>query len=89
MRQATVDTGIVDHLGHQTGPTTLMAGTETSAAVAVEELVKPQVVLPVRVKVEHVVAVVDGTSSVIATSHKMLKTVLNLFGNMSKVHLVA
>lgn len=63
---------IVDHLGYQSSPATLMAGTKTAAGVAIEELVEPNIVLPVGVIVKHFVAGMDGSLARIIANHEML-----------------
>lgn len=86
--QAAVDAGVVDHLGHQTRPAALVGGPEPTARVAVEELKEPQVVSPVRIKVERVVARVDRTTTFVVTHHEMLQTMLDLFRDVAQVHVL-
>lgn len=64
--------GIMYHFSDQTGPTALMGGTKSAARISIEELVEPQVVFPMRVEVQPVVAVVDSSPAVVASSEHML-----------------
>lgn len=51
------------HLGDKAGPPGLMRGTHPPTGVGVEILVEQDVVLPVGIKVERVVATVGGTAA--------------------------
>ena len=78
----------MNHLRNQSGPAALMCRSQATAGITIEELVVPHVVFPVRVKVQHFVAVVDGSSTVITTSKQMLKTMLNLLCDVTEMHVV-
>ena len=86
LRQTTVDTGVVDDLGDQTGPAALVGCAETAACVAVEELVEPEVVFPVFVEVEEVGAGVHGaTAFVVAYSAMVIMLAIQLIGEYRRV----
>lgn len=88
-RVETILPSVVDHASHQTGPTTLVGSTESTATVAVEELVEPKIVLPVRVEVQKVVSGVDATTTLVVTRHQVLQTMLDLLGDVAQMHVVA
>ncbi len=60
-----------------------MTCAEPSPRVGVEELVEPDVVLPVFVIVEQVISVVDGSAPIVASDKDMLQAMLDLFCNMA------
>ena len=78
----------MNHLRNQSGPAALMCRSQATAGITIEELVVPHVVFPVWIKVQHLVAVVDGSSTVISASKQMLETMLYFFRNMTKMHVV-
>lgn len=86
LRQTAVDTSVVDQLGDQTGPTSLMGRTHTLAGIAVEELVEPNQIFPVLVLVEPLVLAVAGTVAVIVLGEDVLETMLKFLGDVAKVH---
>lgn len=66
-----------------------MGGAQSTSCIAVEELVEPQIILPMRIEIHHVIAIVDSSATVVVPRHEMLKTVLNLFGNVAQMHKIA
>ena len=64
-----------------------MACTETGAGVCMEELVEPEVIAPIRIKIEFVIASVTCSAPVITTGENMLKAVLELLRDVAKVHI--
>lgn len=79
----------MDDLCNQACPATLVRGTETTAGITVEELVEPEVILPVLVKVEQVRLGIDGATALVVAGKEMLHPVLEFLGNMAQVHVVA
>jgi hypothetical protein len=51
-----------------------------------EELMEPKVVAPVRVEVKHVVISIAGTAPVVCTSKDVLEAMLELLGDVAKMH---
>jgi hypothetical protein len=49
-----------------------MTGSQTATIVSVEELMEPQVLLPVGVKVKHVMAPIDGASPIVRSHEEVL-----------------
>lgn len=74
---------VMDDLGDETRPPTLMGGSKTSTCVSVEELVEPHIVFPVLVKIEQVGVVVDCAASFVVPRKQMLHSVLKLLCNLS------
>lgn len=60
-----------------------MTCAEPSPCIGVEELVEPDVVLPVFVIVEQFISVVDGSAPIVASDKDMLQAMLDLFCNMA------
>ena len=89
MGQATIHTGIMNHLGNQTRPPGLMRSSETVAGVAVEKLVEEDIVAPMDVVVEHIASAIAGPAAVIVSNEDVLQAVLKLLGHLAKVHKVA
>lgn len=58
---------IVDHASNESGPSTLVSGSQAASIVTIKELMEPEVILPVLIKVQAVVTTVDATSSVVGT----------------------
>jgi hypothetical protein len=89
LREAAIDTRIMYHLRDQARPAALMCGAETAAAVAVEELVEPEVFFPVGVEIEDVVPVINSSSTVVVSRKKMLQSVLEFFGDVAEMHVLS
>lgn len=80
---------VVNDLCNQTSPAALVGGTQAAAGIAVEELVEPEVILPVLVKVEEVRLGIDGAAALVVAGKEMLHSVLKLLGDMAQVHVIA
>jgi hypothetical protein len=59
---------------------------QTTAGVTIEKLIEPDVIPPMWIMVDHVIATVDGTSAILITNKQMSQSVLDLFGYMSEMH---
>lgn len=81
--------GVVDNLGDETGPAALVGSSETTTGIAVEELVEPEVVLPVLVEVKQVGLCVDGAAALVVAGEEVLHSVLKLLGDLAQMHVVA
>lgn len=79
---------VMDHASNQPGPSTLMGGTKTSSSVAIKELMVPEVVLPMLIKVKAVVASIYATSAIILSGKQVLQPVLDLFRNLAEMHII-
>jgi hypothetical protein len=64
-----------------------MACAEAGAGVCVEELVEPKIFAPIGIEIELIATSIACSSPVIAAGEDMLKTVLELLGDMTKVHI--
>lgn len=80
---------IVNHLCNQARPPALMCRAEPSAGIAVEKLVKPQVIPPVGVEIQGIVAAVDAPAAVVVALEQVLQAVLDLLGHVAQVHVLA
>lgn len=78
----------MNHSGDESGPSTLVSGTKSTASISVKELMEPHVVLPMLVEIETVITVVDTSSSIVSSSEKMLKAMLDLLRDLAQVHIV-
>lgn len=63
----------MDDFGYQTCPATLMTCAQAPSGICIKELVERDIFSPMRVVVEHVIAIVDRSSTIIAASEKMLQ----------------
>lgn len=78
----------MNDLCNQPGPTTLVRCAETTARVAVEELVEPQVILPVLIEIEQIGMAVDSPAPFVISCKQMLHSVLEFLGDMTQVHVI-
>jgi hypothetical protein len=62
---------LLDELGNQPRPACLVAGSQAGAVVPVKILVKGDVVAPVRVRLETLVAAKDGTAAIRAAQENV------------------
>ncbi|KAG9796365.1 Six-hairpin glycosidase, partial [Aureobasidium melanogenum] len=70
----------------EAGPAALVRRTQAPSSVTVEELKEPQVVLPVRVKVQGIIAGVDSAATILVSSHQMLQAMLDFLCHMPQMH---
>lgn len=70
----------------QTRPAALMASSQAPACVAIEELVEPKVVLPMRIEIEQVITGIDAPPAILVPGHQMLQPVLDFLGDVAQVH---
>src|SRR3954464_3678840 len=68
---------VVDHPRDESRPAALVRGAEPASAVPVKELVEPEIVLPVRIKVKQVAAAVDAPALVVVSREQVLQPVLD------------
>lgn len=80
---------VVDHAGDEACPAALVAGSEPPSRVAVEKLVEPEVVFPVFIKVQAVVAGVDASSPIVGPNKEVLEAVLDFLCHLTEMHVVA
>src|SRR5687767_11043943 len=80
---------VVNHAGNEPRPATLVRGAQAAARVAVKELVEPEVVLPVLIIVEQVVAAVAAPAPIRVARKHVLQAVLDLLRYLAQVHVVA
>lgn len=66
----------------------MMACAEAGAGVCVEELVEPEVIAPIRIKIKFVIASITCSAPVITAGEDMLKAVLELLRDVAKVHIL-
>lgn len=79
---------VLDDLGDKTSPAALVGSTKTAAGIAVKELVEPEVVLPMLVKVEEIGVRIDGTTAFVVAGEEMLHAVLKLLGDLAQMHVI-
>lgn len=79
----------MDDLCNEARPTALMGGTEAAACIAIEELVEPEVILPVLIEVEEIRLGIDGSTALVVAGEEMLHSVLEFLGDVAKVHVLA
>ena len=65
-----------------------MSGSQTTTSIAIKKLVEPEIVLPVGIKVQLLVAIVDCSPSLIISYKQVLQSVLKLFRDMTKMHVI-
>jgi len=78
----------MDDLRNETSPAALVGSTETATGIAVEELVEPEVVFPVLVKVKEIGTPIDGTTALVVAGKEMLHPVLKLLGDLAQMHVI-
>ena len=76
----------LDQFGHEPGPAGLMAGTEARAIIAVEVLVKEDVIAPVGIALELLTAAVDGAPALLVAGEYPGEPVGDLFAHLEEVH---
>src|SRR6266481_6101227 len=77
---------VLDQFCHESGPTRLVAGTETRTIVAMEILLEEEVVAPVRIALECVGATVDRPPALVVPQIDSGEAPGNLHGHLKKVH---
>src|SRR6476660_5289914 len=75
-----------DHFGDQSGPAALMASAHACAGVAMEVLVKRNIVAPVRIILEGFIAAENGSSSLRIAQEGGYQAAADLVGNFVQVH---
>lgn len=78
----------MNHPSNEPGPPTLVRGAQSPTIIAVKELVEPEIVLPVLVKVQQVATPVDATATIISASEQVLQPMLDLLRYATQMHLV-
>lgn len=79
----------MDHLGNQSSPAALVRSTETTTSVSIKELMEPQVILPMLVKVKEIRSGISSPTPFIVSGKQMLQPVLNLFRDVAQMHIIA
>ena len=64
----------MDNLRYQTCPATLMTCAQAPSRICIKEFVERDILSPMRVVIEHIIAIVDRSSTIIAASEKMLQS---------------
>src|SRR5262245_27225272 len=75
--------------GNDSSPSRLVARTETSTVVAMEILVKVEVIAPVWVLLKFPRSPIDRTPSFVVAKKDAGQTPVNFFGDLIKVHAVS
>lgn len=70
-------------LAQEPRPSSLVAGSESTACISVEELVEEDVIFPMWIVIQHIVTIIDGSPAVISPREEMLKPVLDFLRNVA------
>src|SRR3989442_659732 len=81
--------GLLKQLRHNSSPTGLVAGTDASACIAVEVLVKQRVVTPVRVGLKGLVRAEDRATPILSTHKNVRESTRELIGYLPERELLA
>lgn len=79
----------LDELGSESCPTGLVAGTQPGTIVAMEVLIKVDIVAPVQIVLELLRAAVDGSSSLRVAQENPGEPVRDLLADLEEVHQLA
>src|SRR5574340_251185 len=78
---------LLDQLGHESGPTGLVAGADTGSVVSVKRFVEQDQIPPMRVLLELLGLPIDGTPAVLPAQERARQTPRQLCRNLCQVHL--
>lgn len=76
----------LNDLGHESGPSGLVAGAQPGAIVAMEVFIEENVVAPVGIALEFIGAPIDGSSAVFVQCKYPAKSICDLLAHVEKVH---
>ena len=63
-----------------------MGGSKATTCVSVKEFIEPEILGPIWIEVEFVIAVVTGAPTFVITGKDVLEAVLEFFGYMAEVN---